>query len=54
LGDWNVIANTVSDELAPQLEIGGSGPVVDRLEWDVKLYLALNGANHDAAVTAWG
>ena len=30
------------------------GPVLDRLEWDVKLYLALNGAVHDAAITAWG
>jgi hypothetical protein len=28
--------------------------VVDRLEWDVKLYFALNGATHDAAVAAWG
>ena len=27
---------------------------VDRLEWDVKLYLALNGAVHDAAIAAWG
>jgi len=27
---------------------------VDRLEWDVKLYFALNGAVHDAAVAAWG
>jgi hypothetical protein len=53
-GHWNVIANTVSDELAPNLRIGGSGPVVDRLEWDVKLYLALNGAVHDAAIAAWG
>ncbi len=53
-GHWNVIANTVSDELSPNLRIGGVGPVVDRLEWDVKLYLALNGANHDAAIAAWG
>jgi hypothetical protein len=53
-GHWNVIANTVSDELSPNLRIGGTGPVVDRLEWDVKLYLALNGANHDAAIAAWG
>ena len=30
------------------------GPEVDRLEWDVKLYFALNGAVHDAAVAAWG
>ena len=27
---------------------------VDRLQWDVKLYLALNGAVHDAAIAAWG
>jgi len=53
-GHWNVLANTVSDELAPNLQIGGTGASVDRLEWDVKLYLALNGANHDAAVAAWG
>ncbi|MCJ7726334.1 MAG: vanadium-dependent haloperoxidase, partial [Acidimicrobiia bacterium] len=53
-GHWNTLANIVSDLLAPELRIGGVGPVVDRLEWDVKLYLALNGANHDAAVAAWG
>ena len=53
-GHWNVLANLVSDEMAPNLKIGGSGPNVDRLEWDVKLYLALNGAVHDAAIAAWG
>ncbi|MDH3259932.1 MAG: vanadium-dependent haloperoxidase [Acidimicrobiia bacterium] len=53
-GHWNTLANAVSDELSPNLKIGGTGPAVDRLEWDVKLYLALNGANHDAAVAAWG
>jgi hypothetical protein len=53
-GHWNVIANAVSDVLAPNLRIGGTGPVVDRLQWDVKLYLALNGAVHDAAIAAWG
>ena len=53
-GHWNVIANDVSDKLAPDLHIGGRGPAVDRLQWDVKLYLALNGAVHDAAVAAWG
>lgn len=53
-GHWNVIANLVSDALDPDLHIGGSGPVIDRLEWDVKLYLALNGAVHNAAVAAWG
>jgi hypothetical protein len=45
-GHWNVIANTVSDRLA--------GRDVDRLQWDVKLYFALNGAVHDAAIAAWG
>ena len=53
-GHWNVIANLASDELAPNLRIGGKGPVVDRLEWDVKMYLVLNGAVHDAAIAAWG
>jgi hypothetical protein len=53
-GHWNVLANAASDELAPNLKIGGTGPVVGRLEWDVKLYLALNGAVHDAAIAAWG
>ncbi len=53
-GHWNVLANAVSDELAPNLRIGGAGPTVDRLQWDVKLYLALNGAVHDAAIAAWG
>jgi len=53
-GHWFVIANYVSDH--PQLvpRIGGQGPEVDALEWDVKLYLALGGAMHDAAVAAWG
>lgn len=53
-GHWNVVANAVSDQLAPNPRIGGTGPAVDRLEWDVKLYLALNGATHDAAIAAWG
>lgn len=53
-GHWNTLANHVSDELEPDLRIGGNGEAVDRLEWDVKLYLALNGAVHDAAIAAWG
>jgi hypothetical protein len=53
-GHWNVLANGASDELAPSLRIGGKGGAVGRLEWDVKLYLALNGAVHDAAIAAWG
>ena len=53
-GHWNVIANQVADSPGFELRIGGQGPVVDRLEWDVKTYFALNGAVHDAAVAAWG
>jgi hypothetical protein len=53
-GHWNVIANDVSDALGEDLRIGGAGEAVDRLEWDVKLYFALNGAVHDAAIAAWG
>jgi hypothetical protein len=56
-GHWNEIANDVSDkmnQLNIAKRIGGTGPVVDELEWDVKKYLALNGAVHDAAIAAWG
>ncbi len=53
-GHWNVLANEVGDALGEDLRVGGGGPVVDRLEWDVKTYLALNGAVHDAAIAAWG
>lgn len=53
-GHWNVIANSVSDDPLLVKRIGGIGPVVDDLEWDVKLYLAINGAAHDSAVAAWG
>jgi hypothetical protein len=53
-GHWNVIANHVADDAQTVKRIGGAGPVVNDLEWDVKTYLALNGAVHDAAVACWG
>ena len=53
-GHWNVMANAVSDTAGFEHRIGGDGAELDRLEWDVKLYFALNGAVHDAAVAAWG
>jgi Domain of unknown function (DUF6851)/VCPO second helical-bundle domain len=53
-GHWNTIANEVSDTPGLALRIGGAGPLVDRLEWDVKLYFVLNAAVHDAGVAAWG
>lgn len=53
-GHWNTIANYVADHPAFEKRFGGAGDLVDALQWDVKLYLALNGAVHDAAVAAWG
>ena len=53
-GHWNVVANYVSDQPTTVKRIGGTGPVVSDLEWDVKLYLAMNGAVHDAAIACWG
>ena len=52
-GHWNVIANSVSDNPALVKRPGGTGPVLDDLAWDVKLYFALNAAVHDAACAAW-
>lgn len=53
-GHWAVLANEVSDRLDPDLRLGGTGPVVDRLTWDVVLHLTVTAATHDAAVAAWG
>ncbi len=53
-GHWFVILNEVNDHELLQRRFGGSGPELDRLEWDVKAYFILGGAMHDAAVTAWG
>ena len=53
-GHWNLLANEVSDAPGFEHRIGGTGTELDRLEWDVKLYFALNGAVHDAAIAAWG
>ena len=53
-GHWSTLANYVTDHPLLERRLGGAGPVVDPLEWDVKLYLALNGALHDAAICAWG
>jgi hypothetical protein len=53
-GHWNVVANAVSDTPGFVHQFSGQGAEMDRLEWDVKLYFALNGAVHDAAIAAWG
>ena len=54
-GHWNTLTNMVSDSMGDQdRRIGGVGDPVDRLQWDVKAYFAVNGALHDAAIAAWG
>lgn len=52
-GHWNALANQVSDHPAFVKRLGGTGPVLEDLEWDVKMYFALNAALHDAACAAW-
>ncbi|MFZ5441291.1 MAG: DUF6851 domain-containing protein [Myxococcota bacterium] len=53
-GHWNVLANQVADTPGFERRWQGQGTPLSPLEWDVKLYLALNGAVHDAAIVAWG
>lgn len=52
-GHWNTIANTVADAPGFERRLFGKGASLDPLAWDVHLYLALNGAVHDAAIAAW-
>lgn len=53
-GHWHVLANEVADTPGFQKRIGGVGPIVSDLEWDVKTYFALAAATHDAACACWG
>ena len=53
-GHWYTILNYVSDHPLTNKQLGGTGPILSDLEWDVKAYLALGGAMHDAAVNTWG
>lgn len=52
-GHWNVVFNQVTDHPLTTRRYAGTGDVLPQLEWDVRGYLALNGAVHDAACTAW-
>ncbi len=53
-GHWFTILNYVNDQPGLTRKIRGTGPLCDKLEWDVKAYFALGGAMHDVAITAWG
>ena len=52
-GHWFAIFNKVMDHPLFERRLWGQGPVLDPLEYDVKAYLTLGGAMHDAAITAW-
>jgi len=53
-GHWFTLANYVSDHPLVDKRIGGDGPEIDDLEWDLKLYFMLGGAMHDVAIASWG
>jgi hypothetical protein len=53
-GHWNTFANSVADSPGLERKLFGKGEPLDPLAWDVHVYLALNGAEHDAAISAWG
>lgn len=53
-GHWFSIMNYVHDHPLFERRYRGMGEEIDPLEWDVKAYLTLGGAMHDAAVATWG
>lgn len=53
-GHWFSILNYVNSHPLAEKKMGGKGQSLDDLEWDVKSYLVLGGAVHDAAIAAWG
>lgn len=53
-GHWFTILNYVNDHPDFEKRFRGEGEVMNDLEWDVKAYLTLGGAVHDAAIAAWG
>lgn len=52
-GHWNALANDVMDDPGFAWRWRGVGDALDPLEYSVKLYLALDGALHNAAISAW-
>jgi len=54
-GHWNTLAIAATDAMDPdQLQWQGQGDTLTRLEWDLRLFFAVNGALHDAAIATWG
>ena len=53
-GHWFTILNYVSDHHLTKKSFGNNTTELSNLEWDVKSYLTLGGAMHDAAINIWG
>lgn len=53
-GHWFTILNKVMDHPMFERKFEGEGDDLDVMEYDVKAYLTLGGAMHDAAISAWG
>ena len=53
-GHWFGIYNEVSDYPEFNFKWEGQGDPLDELQYDVKAYVTLGGAMHDAAIAAWG
>ena len=53
-GHWIKNMQDVSDHPDFEKRWRGEGPVLTDLDWDIKSYLAMTGALHDAAIAAWG
>ncbi len=52
-GHWFNIYNEVSDHPQFERKWKGEGNELGKLEYDLKAYLTLGGAMHDAAISAW-
>lgn len=52
-GHWFSILNKVMNHPLFERRFSGEGDVLSALEYDVKAYLTLGGAVHDAAISAW-
>jgi len=52
-GHWFNIYNKISLDPLYVKKWAGQGPILNDLEYDVKVYLTLGGAMHDVAISAW-
>ena len=52
-GHWFTILNYVLDQPSFSRRWRGQGPELDPLQYDIRAYLTLGGAVHDAAIATW-